>query len=86
MLKRQVISCLGWLIAAVFLGLYRENRGLIKDLKSGEPQPAEPCAESASSSSKVWSRILICFEELVKVNQNDESDARIHTRYGVNRH
>ena len=84
MLKRQVISCLGWLIAAVFLGLYRENRGLIKHLKSAEPQPATSCEEN--SSNEVWSRVLICFEELVKVNQSDESEGRIHTRYGVNRH
>ena len=78
MLKRQVISCLGWLIAAVFLGLYRENRVLIKSFKSNQPDHCEQ-----KTTSQEWSKILICFEELVKEHdQNDESLSRIHTRYG----
>ena len=44
MIKRQVVSCLGWLIAAIFFGLYRENTSFIRNLRTTESVPQSQCA------------------------------------------
>ena len=44
MIKRQVVSCLGWLIAAIFFGLYRENTSFIRNLRTTESVPHSQCA------------------------------------------
>ena len=45
MIKRQVVSCLGWLIAAVFFGLYRENTSFIRNLRTSESIPQSQCTK-----------------------------------------
>ena len=51
MIKRQVVSCLGWLIAAVFFGLYRENTSFIRNLRTSESIPQSQCTKGKVQTS-----------------------------------
>ena len=78
MLKRQLVSCLGWIIAAVFVIMYRENRSFLKQNDFSEHQT---CEQSPLIYGNKKVRILIGFEEFLKPNSFAESWGRVHTRH-----